>query len=55
MACSLPHSVEEIQEYVWNQFQQEDPAHQEAIIGVIMMFEQSKEAKEALKKICKMH
>ena len=50
MACSLLHSVEEIQAYVQKQCDEDDAAHQDAIIGVIKLFEQAKEAKEDLMK-----
>ncbi|GJR88617.1 hypothetical protein Tco_0212628 [Tanacetum coccineum] len=50
MACSLPHTIEEIQAYVQKQCDQNDVTRQAAIFGVITLFEQAKEAKEDLSK-----
>nr|GEV12070.1 retrovirus-related Pol polyprotein from transposon TNT 1-94 [Tanacetum cinerariifolium] len=48
--CSLSHTVEEIQAYVQTQCAEDDAARQEAIMGVITLFEQGMAAKEYLKK-----
>ena len=50
MACSLPHTVEEIKVYVQKQCDEDDAAHQEAIIGVTRLFDQAYAAKQALRK-----
>ncbi|GKA70609.1 hypothetical protein Tco_0776748 [Tanacetum coccineum] len=50
MACSLLHVVEEIQVYVQKQCDEDDAARQEAIMGVITLFEQAMATKEDLKK-----
>nr|GEW43506.1 hypothetical protein [Tanacetum cinerariifolium] len=50
MACSLPHTIEEIQAYVQKQCDKDDAARHEAIIGVITLFEQEMSAKEDLRK-----
>ncbi|GJR33998.1 hypothetical protein Tco_1209682 [Tanacetum coccineum] len=50
MYCSLLHIVEEIQAYVQKQCDEDDAARQEAIFGVITLFEQEIEAKEDMRK-----
>nr|GFA28704.1 hypothetical protein [Tanacetum cinerariifolium] len=50
MACSLSHTVDGIQAYVHKQCAEDDAARQEAIMGVITLFEQAMAAKENLKK-----
>ncbi|GJV07547.1 hypothetical protein Tco_1345203 [Tanacetum coccineum] len=50
MDCSLSYTVEEIKAYVHKQCDEDDATHHEAIIDVIKLFEQAREAKEDLRK-----
>lgn len=50
MACSLPVSSKKIQAYVQKQCDEDDAARKEAIIGIIELFEQARDAKEDLRK-----
>ncbi|GKG10052.1 hypothetical protein Tco_0338798 [Tanacetum coccineum] len=50
MACSLSHTVEELNAYVQKQCDEDDEARQEAIMGVITLFGQEREAKEDVRK-----
>ncbi|GJT13501.1 hypothetical protein Tco_0860543 [Tanacetum coccineum] len=49
MTCSLPHTVEEIKEYVQKQCDIDDAARQQAIIAVTKLFNEAYHAKQALK------
>ncbi|GJX57412.1 hypothetical protein Tco_0287309 [Tanacetum coccineum] len=49
MACSLPHTVEKIKEYVQKQCDMNDAARWEAIIVVSKLFNKEYHAKQALK------
>ncbi|GKD93393.1 hypothetical protein Tco_1373230 [Tanacetum coccineum] len=48
MSCSLPHTVEEIKEFVQKQCDIDDAACQEAIIAVSKLFNKEYHAKQAL-------
>ena len=49
MACKLPHTVEEVQNYVKKQVEVDDKERQDAIIEVIKRFELAKLRKERLR------
>ena len=50
MACNkLPHTVEEIQEYVRKQAEIDDMARQQAIVELINKFEHAKALKKQLR------
>ncbi|GJX35371.1 hypothetical protein Tco_0246928 [Tanacetum coccineum] len=50
MVCSLPHTVKEFKAYVQRQCDEDDATRQEAIMGVITLFDQPRAAKEDLRK-----
>ncbi|GKA62280.1 hypothetical protein Tco_0761799 [Tanacetum coccineum] len=45
-----PHTIEKFKAYILKQCDEDDMARQEAIVGVIKMFEQERAAKEDLRK-----
>ncbi|GJY40337.1 hypothetical protein Tco_0427607 [Tanacetum coccineum] len=49
MSCSLPHTVEEIKDFVQNQCDIDDVAGMDAIIAVSKLFNKEYHAKQALK------